>query len=70
MQQKQFMWLLDLASLLEAVGVDGALAGDAEGHRPPLLATPVMWEYVFRSVRSYYTLPLKSRPRLGLNLLV
>ena len=42
MQQKQFMWLLDLASLLEAVGVDGALAGDAEGHRPPLLAPLVM----------------------------
>jgi hypothetical protein len=60
MQQKQFMWLLDLASLLEAVGVDGALAGDAEGRRPPLLAPLVMWGYVLRSVRSYYTTPLNS----------
>jgi hypothetical protein len=40
MQQKQFMWLLDLASLPEAVGVDGALAGDAAGRRPPLLPPP------------------------------
>jgi hypothetical protein len=60
MQQKQFMWLLDLASLLEAVGVDGALAGDAEGRRPPLLAPLVMWGYVLRSVQSYYTTPLNS----------
>jgi hypothetical protein len=60
MQQKQFIWLLDLASLLEAVGVDGALAGDAAGRRPPLLAPLVMWGYVFISVRSSYTTPLNS----------
>ena len=60
MQQKQFMWLLDLASLLEAVGVDGALAGDSAGRRPPLLAPLVMWGYVLRSVQSYYTPPLNS----------
>jgi hypothetical protein len=60
LQQKQSMWLLDLASLLEAVGVDGAQAGDAEGHRRPLLAPLVMWGYVLRSVRSYYTTPLNS----------
>ncbi len=60
MQQKQFMWLLDLASILEAVGVDGGLAGDAAGRRPPLLAPLVMWGYVLRSVQSYYTPPLHS----------
>ena len=60
MQQKQSMWLLDLASLLEAVGVDGAQAGDAEGHRRPLLAPLVMWGRVFISVRSSYTTPLNS----------
>ena len=60
MQQKQFMWLLDLASLLEAVGVDGAPAGDAAGRRPPLLAPLVMWGRVFISVRSSYTTPLNS----------
>ena len=60
MQQKQSMWLLDLASLLEAVGVDGAQAGDAAGRRPPLLAPLVMWGRVFISVRSSYTTPLNS----------
>ena len=60
MQQKQFIWLLDLASLLEAVGADGAPAGDAAGRRPPLLAPLVMWGYVLRSVQSYYTSPLNS----------
>jgi hypothetical protein len=73
MQQKQFMWLLDLASLLEAVGVDGAPAGDTAGRRPPLLAPLVMWGYVFSSVRSSYTTALKFKPRsspLRLNALV
>ena len=60
MQQKQFIWLLDLASLLEAVGADGAPAGDAAGRRPPLLAPLVMWGRVFISVRSSYTTPLNS----------
>jgi len=41
-------------------GVDGALAGDAAGRRPPLLAPLVMWGYVLRSVRSYYTTPVNS----------
>jgi hypothetical protein len=48
------------ASLLEAVGVDGATAGDAAGRRPPLLAPLVMWGRVFISVRSSYTTPLNS----------
>jgi hypothetical protein len=43
----------------EAVGVDGAPAGDAAGHRP-LLAPLVMWGRVFISVRSSYTTPLNS----------
>ena len=60
MQQKQFIWLLDLASLLEAVGADGSPAGDAVGRRPPLLAPLVMWGRVFISVRSSYTTPLNS----------